>query len=743
MAYPGRPRGPQPNGSQRPFFRPPRMGNTFGFEQNSQQQGMGNGQRFPRPPADEPPREERPPSPDPYKKGGKFYRPSSATLSDTDSDREKEHEALRIRLMAMENDLRKAAEDKQKMEAEIQRLQAQSQRPPPRANADARTQEQESTRDFVYQWSNGQQPRVPQPQPQPQRPPQPLPQQRQNLDNTQSTMTGLANRFQTMTVSPATQVLQQLGVQVQVNKSYQPTARMHLAPAEEQHIKVMSDQIDTKAENVQLSASLIAAMEKMQRVTNADFSAEIEEIKTNTAYAVDKLLTQKQQITQVQTLANKFKVTVPMPIVEPEPYGFVRDRHAFDLKNIHNRVPQFDPDKNPDQCFALFMQELNDIAEGQYLQEYHWIVMFQNLLRGEARKEFNECRANKCTLNETVEYLGQLFTSNKTIEDDKRELEAFARKPQEDLTRCMARYSGKIRRIQHLYDPIAFPAIQEARMLTGLFALISQKTKAYLETESCKATIAGAPFKLESLIQMAHTYEKSYNEVPTQTLTCGTNSVDLQRKVASQAATIKTLQSENSKNADVTKQLGDLIQVASATFKRERSAERRSTSSKPAYRGSSKDRPQKDSDVIMTDVSQAPKAAYSGNTDRADRPGRADNQDEKVRQLKQKLREEYEKKNKGNNPSYPPKSGSRSNSKDRARGRPTTPGPSQQQRSGSTSSQKSGGGYSRSTSASSDKEAGVTRVAVDITHKSNFMHCMVCDMKHPPYSEMCPVTGNR
>ena len=167
---------------------------------------------------------------------------------------------------------------------------------------------------------------------------------------------------------------------------------------------------------------------------------------------------------------------------------------------------------------------------------------------------------------------------------------------------------------------------------------IAPKTKAYLETESCKATIAGAPFKLESHIQMAHTYEKSYNEVPTKALTCGTNSVDLQRKITSRAATIRTLQTENAKTTDVTKQLGDLIQVASAMFKRERSADRKSASSKPAYRGTSKDRPHKDSDVIMTDVSQAPKVTYPDNTNRRDCPGRADNQDEKLQKLKQMLR---------------------------------------------------------------------------------------------------------
>jgi hypothetical protein len=246
MAYPGRPQGPQPNGSQRPFFRPLRMGNPFGFEQNPNHQGMGNGQRFPRPQEEEPPRQQRPLSPDPYAKGGKFYRPSSATLSDSESERGKEQEMMRMRLASLENDLKKAEEDRQKMEAEIQRLKTQSQRPPPSAHAETRTPEQEDARKFVYQWSNGSQQRPP---PQPQQPPP----RQQNLDNTQSTMTGLANRFQTLTVNPVTKVLQQLGAQAQVNKGHQPTPRLHLAPAEEQHIKSMADQLETKAEQVHMT----------------------------------------------------------------------------------------------------------------------------------------------------------------------------------------------------------------------------------------------------------------------------------------------------------------------------------------------------------------------------------------------------------------------------------------------------------------------------------------------------------
>ena len=107
MSYLGRPRVPQPNGPQRPFVRPPRMGNPFGFEQNSDQQGMGAGPRFPRPDREEQSQDERPVSQDPYKRGGKYYRPSSMTLSYADSDREKENEALRMHLLSLENEGKK------------------------------------------------------------------------------------------------------------------------------------------------------------------------------------------------------------------------------------------------------------------------------------------------------------------------------------------------------------------------------------------------------------------------------------------------------------------------------------------------------------------------------------------------------------------------------------------------------------------------------------------------------------
>jgi hypothetical protein len=78
----------------------------------------------------------------------------------------------------------------------------------------------------------------------------------------------------------------------------------------------------------------------------------------------------------------------------------------------------------------------------------------------------------------------------------------------------MSRYRSKAQKLESLYNTHAFLAIMEAKLLSGLYAMITPKTKAYLETESVKATMAGAPFALDTLIQLAHLYEKNYNEYP-------------------------------------------------------------------------------------------------------------------------------------------------------------------------------------------------------------------------------------
>jgi hypothetical protein len=235
MAYPGRPRGPFPShGPQQPIIRPSQMGNDFGAFP-----------RFPRPEdPDIPVPEIRPTSPDPYARGGAYYRPSSTTVSDTDSDREKECENLRIQLEAMKNEVKKREE----LLAEERRLRLQQEQQLRARNPqDARTPEQAETREFVRQWAQG---------PPPPRQTGPAPAHNQ----TQSTTTGLINDFNKINIDPIATVLAQLGVKAQAQANIKLPERMHLKPAEEQHIKTITDMSAEKSQDLQRQAGLIAVL---------------------------------------------------------------------------------------------------------------------------------------------------------------------------------------------------------------------------------------------------------------------------------------------------------------------------------------------------------------------------------------------------------------------------------------------------------------------------------------------------
>jgi hypothetical protein len=196
-------------------------------------------------------------------------------------------------------------------------------------------------------------------------------------------------------------------------------------------------------------------------------------------------------------------------------------------------------------------------------------------------------------------------------------------------------------------------------------------TKAYLETESVKATMAGAPFALDTLIQLAHTNEKNYNDVPTMNLTCGTNSVELQQKITQQSSIIADWKKENAQAQEVNQKLDTLVQVAAANFKRDKSKEKRPTSDKPAYRSSSKDKYSGSTNDVF--ISQQPQTSYGDNKLCADQWDK-----EKIRKAKQKLRDEYNK--------YNQNLSMKQNNNNR--GRAATPGPRPQSRSSSKATAK-------------------------------------------------------
>ncbi len=414
-------------------------------------------------------------------------------------------------------------------------------------------------------------------------------------------------------------------------------------------------------------------MRMMQNTTGTDMSSSINAALVEAQRLAINLKKSKQQMNKVKALSEIFNVEIPQLIIQiPPPGSNIRRGDGPNLKYIEKRVPAFDPDKDTNACFKIFMEDLNEIASEQYYTQGDWQAIFDCLLRGETRYEYKQCLRNGKTLQYIVQHLGKMYTKKKSIEDEQKELKKFARKPQEDLIKAMGRYETQITKLQYLYDEHVFPNILQVKMEQGLMAMVTPKTKQHLVMKNTEALLTGAPLQFSDLLKQAEKFEKNYNEVPTMTLSISSNTADLQRTITSQNSKIADLMKKMPQYTDeFTSEVKDFISVASAHFKRERSLEKKAASSKPAYRSSSGSRSappqQHQTDVEMTDVSHQPKT-YPDKKNRADRKYT----DDKSKREKEKLKKMYEEKKKaGLIPNTQNKGYNQDN-----RGRSNTPGKS-------------------------------------------------------------------
>ncbi len=137
----------------------------------------------------------------------------------------------------------------------------------------------------------------------------------------------------------------------------------------------------------------------------------------------------------------------------------------------------------------------------------------------------------------------------------------------------------------------------------SLMAMVTPKTKKYLDMRNTEALLTRAPLKFDNLLRLAEKYKKNCSEVPTMNLTVSTNLVESQSTITAQISKIKELQKSSNQVQDLSKKLDNLYAVASLHFKRDKSIDKKTTLSKPAYRSSSGSRPVQNLDVEMTDVS--------------------------------------------------------------------------------------------------------------------------------------------
>jgi hypothetical protein len=156
-----------------------------------------------------------------------------------------------------------------------------------------------------------------------------------------------------------------------------PIERFNLASSEEQHIKAIAQQVESNERFYKLQINTIAMMRMMQATSGTDMSSSINAALLEAQQLAINLQRSKEQMRKVKALSQIFYVEIPKPIIQtPPPGSNIRRGDGPNLKYIEKRVPAFDPDKDPNACFKIFMEDLNKIASEQYYSEGNWGAIF-------------------------------------------------------------------------------------------------------------------------------------------------------------------------------------------------------------------------------------------------------------------------------------------------------------------------------------------------------------------------------
>jgi len=205
-------------------------------------------------------------------------------------------------------------------------------------------------------------------------------------------MTGLANQFGNLQVNHVHEVSQILAQTATATNANKPVERLHLTNSEDQHIKMITQQVERDEQHYNSQVQHIAAMRMMQQNSGMDMSLVINPAMIQAQEMAIKLQRSKEQMEKVKALSRIFNAEIPLPVIKPPPPGVhVRRGDGPNLKYIEKRVPVFDPDKDANACFKIFMEDLNENAHEQYFTEGDWRAIFDCLLRGEPRYEYKQC----------------------------------------------------------------------------------------------------------------------------------------------------------------------------------------------------------------------------------------------------------------------------------------------------------------------------------------------------------------
>ena len=356
----------------------------------------------------------------------------------------------------------------------------------------------------------------------------------------------------------------------QISAAPAPSTKLTLLPPQQQLIKNVSDGHALKQTQLELLMSNIEVMEQLSLVhPTIDFSGRLNRQRQQYITLSKELEIQQRQIAAANDIASKYKTTCPMPVYKTPPPDFRKDRSVTEMRNISKNISPFNPAMYPNMQLRHVWSRILQYASDNYLNEAEILRVLGASLIGEPLETFQTAEARGFNLKETIEELMTLYGSDTTLNDYKRELDAFARQPGESIRKTMVRYRNLIEKFQHNYTAQTWPEILEMKMVLILKQVINSATKQYIELEENKIKRAGGDMSISTYITMAEEYEDIHNLIPKkavsttiQTATLGPSTLATEaQENAQQLKALKSQQYTHKEYLETLKGIKDMMAV--------------------------------------------------------------------------------------------------------------------------------------------------------------------------------------
>ena len=230
-----------------------------------------------------------------------------------------------------------------------------------------------------------------------------------------------------------------------------------------------------------------------------------------------------QKITENENLVNQMvnpnigrsKQTLEPPEYVVAPLAHRPHYSVMQTSTLKDNIYPFNPDDTNSDIVRTWTQ-MKEYGTKHFFTENDYITAWSKITSGDALQQLHNMIHSKYSLARILKFWEELYSKTRSITDMQEIIDNFQRKKKEPLVAAMLRVTVDIDQMEYAEDPAAWSGIRDKQRRDVLLRIILPETFAYLRSRREAHEKNGYLLKVEEMIQEAHTFEQSYNYVPTK-----------------------------------------------------------------------------------------------------------------------------------------------------------------------------------------------------------------------------------